>query len=113
MNVCSLGWRPLSASVNGRKIARPPRVVNSVLIRCWGSTQSQKKSVESLLGLLAPGEVGNRGLPILPRNGEKTGGQRGPWGPARLALCRGGLETRPPGQRGASQTSGSKLDHLG
>ena len=37
-------------------------------------SHARKTSVESLLGLLAPGEAGERGSLILPRNGEKTGG---------------------------------------
>ena len=41
MNVCSCGWGPLSASMDGGKMARPPRVVNSVLIRCWGPMQEK------------------------------------------------------------------------
>lgn len=55
-------------------MARPLRVVNLVLIGAAVPCSHRKTPVESLRGLLAPGEAGDRGPPILPRNGQKTGG---------------------------------------
>lgn len=113
MNVCSLGWGPLSASMDGGKVARPPRVANSVLIRCWGSTQSQK-NISGIFPWAAGPQGGWRQESPHPaqewrkdRRVERTLG----------ASNAGFMQRRPgnkmPGQRGASQTSGSKLEQPG
>ena len=114
MSVCSLGKEHLSASLVGRKMARPSRVVSSVLIGCWGSHTVTKNIRVGLssgcwpLGILG---TGVRPSPAQEREkrweGREDPGAQQCW----LRTEEAGKET--PGQRGASQTSGPKLDNPG
>ena len=88
---CLHEWRENSQATKSSELG-PDRVLGFHAV-------TEKHQWNLSLGCWPPGRL-ETGPPILPRNGEKTGGQRGPWGPARLALCRGGLETRRRGREG-------------
>lgn len=94
-------------------MARPPRVVNSVLIRCWGPMQSQKNISGVSPWAAGPWRGWGQGSPHPAQERRKDRRVERTPGPSSA----GSMQRRPgnemPRQRGASQTLGSKLDHPG